>query len=259
MVSKLPVILGVAALLVLAGCVGTTTDTGAETTPTETGTEAGTGDEWSYSDPAESLRSAGSFTTGWMTETNDGEGTSAAEVREAVNLDSERSHSVITNIDGDEEFVMESFYADGTEYMRMVNTPGGTPFYTVTEGSFAGELLLYNRGYAYEPSDLDEWALQGTGTYDGVTVREYTYDGYESWMTAEAWLGDGDFDVTAVEFTMKVDKNGVARYQNLRIEAVDDDDSMRWVEWTYTVTDIGSTAVEDPEWLAEAEEQGGDY
>jgi hypothetical protein len=276
MAKRVIVPLIVAVLLMTAGCLGgggpgTDAATTATTSPgdvesasgadtdsaADTGTESAPGDEWNLSEPIRALQDAGSFTATWTWRANDGTETGTIELRQTVDLANERSHLTSTTVDGDGEFVMEYFYADGVQYTRIISDdPDSESMYVATESEFESNTMLYDRGYAYDASDLEEWSSEGVTTYDGVSVRKYAYTGDDLWIGTSAWE-DEEFQVTDVTFEMLVDRDGVARYQKYYVEGVTEEGSTEWFEWEYTVTNVGSTTVDDPEWLDEALEQTG--
>jgi hypothetical protein len=249
----------VAGVLLTAGCLGSVGDgPTSDATPTNAGmgegaeTSSTANGEWKLSGPEKALLEAGSFTATWTWQASDGIETAATEVRQQVDLVNERSLSTVANT-AEDGVLIESFYADGVEYTRMgSDTADSEPLYMASQSEFEGDVMIYNYGYAYDSSDLDDWSLEGTTTYDGVTVRKYVYSGVDLWIGTGAWAGSDEFEVTDVEFTMLVDKNGIARYQSYRVEGTDKDRQVQWFAWEYTVQQVGSTTVEDPQWLPEA-------
>jgi hypothetical protein len=271
----------VAALMITAGCAGSTgdgTDDDPSPTPTvadsapdagpgddpDDGTEDGDvpdeGDEWAFSEAERALRNAGSFTSTWTWRASNGTETASTVVHHVVDLVNERSLRETRNADDDGEFVMDDFYTDGVTYMRMVSGgPDSQPMYMASEGRFEGSAMIYEHGYSYDPSHANDWSFERETTHDGVSVREYVYTGSDLWDEIGFLLGDDqseEAEVTGVEFRMLVDSDGIARYQRFRVEGLEEGTSV-WFEWEYEITDIGSTTVEDPAWLPDALEQTG--
>ena len=52
---------------------------------------------------------------------------------------------------------------------------------------------------------------------------------------------------------MLVDADGLPRYESWSFEGETDDGETITGEWEYTLTKVGSTTVDDPEWLAAAQ------
>lgn len=242
------------------GSAGDGSDDGASDGSAGDGNDGSAGDgsdgsdvEWTAANSAAALRDAGSFTSSWTWRTSDPEtGTvQSMTMNSAVDLPNERVHRT-TTVTGEDGMVMESFHAGGTVYSRMASGDGSDdPFYSVTEQEFDPDVVVDYRGHVYDSSDLDEWTLVGVEQYDGVTVRRYTYQGTDPWLGATR--GDEEFRAESWTFTMLVDRDGIARYQSYHVDGVDADGNDVWVEWEYTVTGVGSTTVDDPDWLADAE------
>ncbi|MFB6154463.1 MAG: hypothetical protein ABEJ22_01115 [Haloferacaceae archaeon] len=275
MTKRIVLPLFVAVLLITTGCLGgsgagdDTAATATTATPpatsggddstggsdddTATGSESG--DEWDLSEPVGALVDAGSFTASWTWRANDGNETGTMELRQTVDLDSQRAYTTTTTSDANGAFAMEYFYADGVEYTRIAPADAGTEaMYVATDTDFESNAMVYDRGYVYDASDLDDWTFEGVTTYDGVSVREYVYTGLDRWADSGT-ASDDDFEVTDVEFRMLVDRDGIARYQRFHVDGVDDAGRSVWFEWEYTVTDVGTTTVDDPDWLTDALEQ----
>lgn len=259
--------IGLVLVIVVAGCTGVGGDDDSESLGDLFDDEAldgegdgdsnglfddGDADEWDVSSPRDSLREIGSYTSTWSwaaSEPETGESGSMTFTT-AVDLDGERAVTTMTVTDDGEHTEMVQFYADGKQYSRTVGDRDGEPVYWVTDFEFNADMLLFNYGYAYDTSDLQEWSSEGVETYDGVPVQRYVYEGVDPWQTA--YQEEGEFQVTQFTFTMLVDEDGIPRYQQYRVDGVDEDGNEAWFEWEYTITDIGTTTVPDPEWLDEA-------
>lgn len=101
----------------------------------------------------------------------------------------------------------------------------------------------------------------GTETFDGVTVTRYEYTDAEAWQTYNQGVTSGASDteeevtVTDFEIATLVDSDGIARLTTWTLTAETESGETVSAEWRYSLTGIGSTSVEDPDWLAEAQTQ----
>ena len=254
----------VVAMLIIAGCAGTpadvdesdsldlTTDLPADSNGND-GAEPSGDDDSVFSDPERALRDAGTFTSTWVWTATDGDDVATSEMRHVVDLETNHSLVSTVNSDGSDDLLMDYYYVDGMEYMRMQTAgSGSTPTYIARQAEFEGDSIVYDNGYAYHDSGLSDWSDAGMTTFDGVSVREYVYTGSDYWLGARGDTAESDFDLRDVEFRMLVDSDGIARYQSFSVDGTDEDGTPQTVEWEYTITDIGSTVVEDPDWFAEA-------
>jgi len=68
---------------------------------------------------------------------------------------------------------------------------------------------------------------------------------------------DSDENVTVTDFEIAtlVDNDGIARLTTWTLTGESESGETVSIEWRYSLTDIGSTTVEDPDWLAAAQQQ----
>jgi hypothetical protein len=256
-------------LVVLAGCVGggdvTPDAEGADSTGTDDGATGGggsgsggaDGDEFELGDPESLLRDAGSFTVTWSYAGVDANGVETEFTREFyADLESERSYSrTMSATDGQADGgSIEQFVADGVTYTRFGS--GDDAMVTSQEGSaeVLGTAIALSQARAYGADD--DMVFAGTETFDGVTV-----DRYELSTTAEALIRAGSvaaqdqpgtLQVTNFEYAVLVDEDGLSRYESWAFSGRTDDQNEMSGSWEYSLTAVGSTTVDEPDWVDEA-------
>jgi hypothetical protein len=260
--------IGLVALLTLtAGCLGGVPDFPGDvpTPPTDRvvgdGTVARAGDDAttpSLSDPERVLREAGSFTATWRYTSTDDAGT-RGEMRYdyRVDLAGGRSHVVYTLGQEGEEApgAWETFTVDNRTYSRFGT--GDEAFYQVAEGGVEVVADATGHAAAYETGDLSEMTARGTETFDGVTVHRYELTDVDEWFVGASLAGmSGAAEVTDFRYVVLVDGDGLSRYESWSFAGVTEEGESVSAEWEYSLTGVGTTAVDDPEWLADAEAAG---
>lgn len=272
---KLPIV-AVALLLVLAGCTGgggggaaPATDTDAPTdAPSDAGVDSETGGDTSgergsldLTEPEVALRDAGSFTATWRFSGVDEDGVEGAVAYTyRADLDGERAHVSWTAEEGGESTtgVFETFTADGTTFTRI--TSDDSAFYQAQpQEEFDVLAQSLGRTTIYD-TDVDGLTRVGTETFDGVRVTRYEL----SEADAMLWAGLGttgtepdDLAEFEVDYTVLVDGDGLARYESWSFTGTTNDGVTTSGSWAYELTDVGTTAVPDPDWLADAKAQTG--
>ncbi|AUV80621.1 hypothetical protein C2R22_02235 [Salinigranum rubrum] len=221
---------------------------------------ASSGDELELTDAEQTLRDAGSFTASWTYRGVDERGVES-EVRHEfyVDLDGERSLTVLSSTrDGQSDGgSMQQFFADGVTYVQ--SGPADSPTYFSYEQQTSDPLasaLGFSQARVYEAND--DLSFEGTETYDGVSVERYELSEASSQLiqagsAVDAGTGSGNVEVTDFHYTVLVDEDGLSRYESWSYEGETDDGETISGEWEYSLTKVGSTTVDDPEWLAEAE------
>jgi len=254
----------VVSLVVLAGCAG-----GGDVGPAAEGGDAGStgddgsgtdgadGDEFDLGDPERLLRDAGSFTVTWSYAGVDASGVETEFTREFyADLESERSYSRTVSATGGQADGggFEQFVADGVTYTRFGS--GDDAMVTSQEGSaeVLGTAIALSQARAYGADDGLVFA--GTETFDGVTV-----DRYELSATDEALIRAGSvaaqgepgtLEVTEFGYVVLVDGDGLSRHESWTFSGRMDDGTEVSGSWEFSLTAVGSTTVDDPDWLDEA-------
>lgn len=249
----LPLVL-VVVIVLLAGCAGDSGD-GSDVAAGETpdGTAAAAGDVTLVENRTAALMDAGSYTTVWeMATDSEGERVSAITYTHAVDYANERSNFGMRMGGGDDVAMdNEFFHADGTTDTRYGTGEEAT--YAAAESEFAPEDTLFSvESSIASASDLEAFSATGTETYDGVTVTRYERTDRPTWVNQQA--GDGEFTWSSFDYVVLVDEDGLVRYESWGGTGVDAEDVEQTMTFSYSLTDVGSTAVPDPDWLPEARE-----
>lgn len=254
MQSKRAITLLLVVALFTAGCLGGDATGGASG---DGGSSAAASDGPDLTDPETVLRDAGSFTVAWRYV-----GVDASGVRTEVHHDyyadlrGERSLSVTSSTRGGQSDAgsSEQFVTDGTTYIR---TGSGD---SVAYGSYpgttdvVGTAVGLSQARAYDTAD--DMADRGTETFDGVTVTRYELTEARSQLIragSAATSGSADVsEITDFHYVVLVDENGVSRYESWSFTGRTGDGRQVSGEWEYSLTGVGATTVDDPEWLAAA-------
>jgi len=256
-------------IVLLAGCSGG--GTGTDGTPTVATTAAGeaTGDStqpaaedtaFDATDASQQLRDAGSFTTTWSYSVTDVDGaTTSVTDTYRVNLDANRSIELFATDGPEADSETTTFIADGTGYTRV--EAGGQTLYQTNDqppAVFESATGRASSLFTFVESDIQ---YVGTETYDGVTVDRYEYSDASAWseynenVSIAMFSSDTEVTVTSFSVVVLVDEDGVGRLTTWTLAGEAADGTPVSAEWSYSLTDIGSTTVEDPDWLADAQAQ----
>jgi hypothetical protein len=258
MFTSRTVVVVVAVLMLSAGCLGGGGEV-ADATGSG-GSDDGGGDEaLELTDAEQALRDAGSFTVVWTYRGVDASGTENEVTQEFyVNLDDGRSLSVVSSArDGQPDGgSMAQFFADGVTYVR--SGPADSPTYFSYEQQTTDPLATaigFSQARTYGATD--DLSFAGSETFDGVPVERYELSEASSQLVqagsaAGVATGSGTAEVTDFHYTVLVDADGLSRSESWSFEGETEDGQRVSGEWEYSLTDVGSTVVDDPAWLAEA-------
>jgi hypothetical protein len=267
--NRTPILL-VAVLVVLAGCAGGAgpdTDEPSSGTGDESaagageGSSGGTGDESAdadeveLSDPERHLRDAGSFTVTWSYDGVGANGVETAVSREFhADLNAGRSRTVTSS---GESGAVEQFVAEGVTYTRT--GAGDAATYAAYDGAtdVTATAVALSQARAYSANDGLEFV--GSETFDGVAVDRYELSAANEALilagSAAAAESADEIEVTSFEYVVLVDEDGLSRHESWRFTGqTADGDEVRG-SWEYSLTALGSTTVDDPDWLADAQAQ----
>lgn len=235
---------------------GSPADDGASGSDGSGGESVSDSSEFTVADSEQALREAGSFTATWTFESTDANGTqSSMSSAYAVDLEAERSLETLSITGEGEDMAFERFYADGKLHAKLGE--GDSTFYQITpDDTDLVENALSRAITGYD--DMDGAQFAGSETFDGVQVDRYEYADPIAWRQYGAGAFATEDSVTVTDFTLVVlvDDSGLARLTEWTVTGETDDGDTVSATWRYTVTDVGSTAVDDPDWLDEATAQG---
>jgi len=200
------------------------------------------------------FREAGSYSSVWeLRVTEDGTVSSATAYTTAVDYANERSaFGMTTTSDGEVGSDYETYYADGQSFTRYGEGEDAT--YSVAEGTFApGESLFSAQAQSYV-GDLSGYERVGTETYDGVRVTRYEETQRPTWFAGGSW-SDGEVRWSEFTYSVLVDGDGLVRSEGWSAEGTDDTGVTVTVEYSYSVTGVGSTTVDEPDWVGTARDE----
>jgi hypothetical protein len=268
----------VALLLLTAGCLGgggdadvadatsggSGADDGGQSDASDGASASDSDEELELSDAEQALRDAGSFTVTWTYSGVDERGVETEVSREFyVNLDDERSLSVVSSMrDGQPDGgSMAQFSADGTTDVR--SGPADSPTYFSYDQETTDPLataISLSQARAYGANE--DLSFEGTETFDGVSVERYELSEASSQLiqagsAAGAATGSGNVEITDFHYTVLVDGDGLSRFESWSFEGRTDDGQTISGQWEYSLTAVGSTTVDEPDWLAEAQAASG--
>ncbi|MFC6975449.1 hypothetical protein ACFQL1_13585 [Halomicroarcula sp. GCM10025709] len=216
---------------------------------------AATTDEFAVGDADRLLRDAGSFTAEWSFAVTESDGnTSTVTNTYRVNLAENRSYEAFETAGTDGAVAYESFYADDMTYTKYGDDTES--FYQVAPQQTTVFDNARNRAL-YDYDDFEDAQFVGTEQFDGVTVERYEYSDPTVWRNYGAGAFGSDENVTINDFTVVVlvDEDGLARSTEWTVRGVTDTGEPVSAAWSYTLTDVGSTTVADPDWLDDAKAQ----
>ncbi len=133
--------------------------------------------------------------------------------------------------------------SEGTNYSTQEGEPTGFGgINPVNTSGFSQNLTFVTDGLVWEEND--------TTTVDGDTVTEYTLAGLED---QDAFTEGTRATLTDISGTLYVDDDDVVRQVSLAYEA-ESRAGTSTTQIQLTLSEIGSTTVEEPEWTSEAED-----
>lgn len=200
-------------------------------------------------DHVAAIEDAGSYTYDVTFEAADGESSLSIDAHIEADMESDEAYSVQES----------NFFGNQTTYKY---TSGNVTYErSVSEGdeenaqyktSDDSRVEPVNTTPSFEPTLVDgvEWSQEGTEERDGVGVTRYESTGVAN-VTALVGAGTDAENVTNVSATMLVDADGVVRQYDLTY-TVEEGDSETTVTYEVSTSAVGSTSVEEPDWLDEA-------
>ncbi|MDY6764710.1 MAG: hypothetical protein SV377_03350, partial [Halobacteria archaeon] len=109
-----------------------------------------------------------------------------------------------------------------------------------------------------DPDQDDEFRKyvtnMGRETFDGTTVTRYEVNGVEAFKAMGASTGIDYESVTEYKAALLVDKNGITRYLYTTI-TFEEEGETTVIELEVKITKVGSTTVQEPDWVSKARQQ----
>jgi len=155
----------------------------------------------------------------------------------------------------DSQTISTTVYTEGNTSYRQRITSEGTN-YTTQEGAptnVSGVTPVNTSTFVQNLTYVTDglvWETNGTTTVDGDNVTEYTLAGLED---QEAYTERIRGTLTDIGGTLYVDDDDVVRQASLVYET-ESRVGTSTLQSQFTVRDIGSTTVEEPEWTSEADD-----
>lgn len=258
----------VALLVATAGCSGLVGDDGTGNGNGDTGAN-GSGYDVNGSNldgqtltdtTAEVVESEGSFTVetsaSFSMSQNGQEQSSASESSLRVNLDDDRGiRNQTQSVDtaGGTQQQISVVYTDGNTSYRKQTAQGNTT-YDKQEGepqSFGGVQPVNTSDFTQNYTGIVDgfsWETNGSSEVDGVAVTEYSLTGIADKQVLGA---DESTTIENASGTLYIDSEGVVRQAEISYTFATEQGSTS-IDATTTLSDVGSTTVEEPDWLSEA-------
>jgi hypothetical protein len=206
------------------------------------------------------VQDAGSYTSTtdseFVANGSEGETRSTATSTTKVDFENERGIRTATqSISGPtlEQSSERAVYTDGdTSYRRQNSSQGVT--YDTQEGEPSGfgdirpvNVTGFNQNFTFL-TDAFEFEPNGTATIDGTETRRYDSTNLTD---NSAFAGSGDATVQSASSTVYLGPDNAVRQITLEY-ALESDGQTSETSVTLNITDLGSTTVEEPDWISEA-------
>jgi outer membrane biogenesis lipoprotein LolB len=251
MTHKLLRVVFVVALVVIAGCSGTSgVDTNNQTEPTATEitttTTSGstTLNQTLLDSHSITLIDAGSYTAEVTTSENSTSTTTAAE----INLTAQSKYEQLTTITDSSSFTLETYRGSGSDTVYTKVGSGESASYTSDDA--AGNFTADSIAEPYLITDV-QYQQFGTETINGTTVQRYVANDVDSLsVESDGWGGP---IVTNISSTVLVDADRGLIYQiDAQYTVQTSSGAERTVSYAVSYSDVGSTDVTEPTWLSNA-------
>ena len=239
----------VAALVLTAGCSaggllgggdGNGDDGSGDIDPyTESGDEL-TGEMLNDSH-TETIRSAGSYTLVANVSLSGEDSALVQDARGRIDLENDKQYVVqFASFFGNQ--TTYRYTADNTTYERVVPEDGETQYQTNEGGTITQPTVNTDNVDAFE------WEQQGTETHEGVDVTRYEATGVANYTALPT--SPSEENVSDASATLLVSEDGVM-HEYVVEYTQESSGSTQEVSVRYAATDVGSTTVEEPDWLDE--------
>jgi hypothetical protein len=200
-------------------------------------------------DHAAAIEDAGSYTFDVGFEAADDESSLSIDAHIEADMENDRAYSVQeSNLFGNQT-AYKYTSGDSTYEKSVREGDEENAQYATSED---GQVQPVNTTPSFQASLVDglEWSQEGTEEQNGVGVTRYESTGVAN-ATALVGAGTDAENVSDVSATMYLDADGVVRQYDLTY-TVQEGDSETTVTYEVETTGVGSTSVEEPDWLDEA-------
>jgi hypothetical protein len=245
----------------------TTEESSGETTteePSDGSDDGNTGDgvssESIFSEHADAVAAAGSFTANVQIQVNTSQQDASIDSTTMGNIETDTGYQ---QVDVSSSFLSQTteVYTSGDETWQRTNSSFGQgPQYDYATAPYEGSVQPVNTSQAatgnfqFGSTELT-WSEAGSETVNGIETTRYTANDISSPERASSLIGTNVSSVEDIRFEAFVDGDGIVRRLALDFTGESQQQGEVQQTLTYELTDIGSTTVPTPEWLDEARQQ----
>lgn len=201
---------------------------------------------------ADALNEAGSYTTQFSVAIDRGEQSQESEYQYKIGSDGDPAFSSVSQFGT----TISQYTSGDTTYIQQ--SSGEQKNYRIASAPYNGQIQPVNVSQApvkevLFPFEKVPHNLAETKSYNGVEVGVYEMNEDEGIEKLEEAVGE-NATVESFSSTMYMDGAGIVRYQNLSYSISANNQSIE-SSLEMTVTNVGGTTVEEPDWVETAEEQ----
>lgn len=255
--------IGVAVLLVFAGCSAGGDGGGTTAAPETTGTAPGdtttaTDTEPVYDSPLDAatvaenhesaIRDAGTFTL--VSTSNQTQGDQSFGVTSSIAADLETGE-YFSRQNANSRIVETYGFGNGTAYQRLELSENETRYVVPQQSTNTSQLATGNIRSFVNAFAFDH---VGTESVDDTSTHVYEASGFEDLNQSASGFGDlSEENVTSIDARVYVTDDGLVKQFEYSVSvSTENGEATVGVQQRYT--DVGSTTVEQPSWLDEARE-----
>ncbi len=154
-----------------------------------------------------------------------------------------------------------SVYSNGTTAYRL-SRENDTDVSTVASPlpvfNESSDEYLWHGWFGYDIDSFERVAInatfqrEGIETFQDVPVMRYEATGVDALSDTRLWDENASKQFEAFSATLLVDEDGVVRHYEYEIVFPVIENRPRRIAVSYTLTDVGSTDIEKPDWVANA-------
>lgn len=170
---------------------------------------------------------------------------------------------VRTNATGEDSLLVNgSVYSDGNTTYQLSREDGETdvttrddtlPVFDESSDQYLWQLWFgTGAGRLERPAINATFQREGVETFQGVPVMRYEATGVDALSDTRLWDEDASEQFESFSATLLLDEDGVIRHYEYELVLPVVENRPRRIAASYTLTDVGRTDVEEPEWVANA-------